>query len=215
VEPILTFPARIGIARVDDGNLTPLPRAEAEAWFAVAERLGPKWGQFVSISPLIAALASQPLGKDERYCGNYYTRCLERTIRDIRLGAARQHVDAVLIYESFGRSDTSSNPLAVTWISLVGMFVAPSENISADGFAQAVLLDVRNGYSYGFASAEAEDAAFTLSTMVNASGNREEVLDEAKTAAVLELTKEVEKMATNLRLELAESRLKAIDATAE
>ena len=52
-------------------------------------------------------------------------------MRRIRLGAARQHVDAVLIYEVFANSERSSNPLAVTKIALVGFFLAPSENIVA------------------------------------------------------------------------------------
>jgi hypothetical protein len=86
------------------------------------------------------------------------------------------------------------------------MFFVPSQNVAADGRAQAVLLDVRNGYTYGFASAVVEDAAFTLATLVGASDASLEVADEAKTAAAIALSKEVGEMARKLRLELAEKR---------
>lgn len=216
VEPTLAFPARVGIARIDNGRMSPVPRAEAEAWLAMAERLGPDWGQFVPISPLIVALAalqrSEPnagYGWDwrgrEMQCRDWQY-CMAQTVNEIRVGAARQHVDAVLIYETSSEGESTSNPLAITKLALVGFFIAPSENAEAEGFAQALLVDVRNGYTYGFASAVVEDAAFTLSTSVNSDEALASVMDEAKTAAAIELTAEVEQMARDLRLELAEKR---------
>ncbi|NNG04813.1 MAG: hypothetical protein HKM95_12030, partial [Inquilinus sp.] len=44
IEPLLQFPARIGVARVELGDLVPVPRAEAVAWAEAAERLGPTFG---------------------------------------------------------------------------------------------------------------------------------------------------------------------------
>lgn len=208
VEPILTFPARVGIARIDAGRLSPIPQAEAEAWSAMAKELGPGWGEFLPISPLIAALARKPLSKAERagYGCVSHGPCIAQTVRDIRLAAARQHVDVVLIYETLSRSERTTNPLAITWLTLIGFYIAPSESIEADGIAQAVLLDVRNGYTYGHASTTVKDAAATLSTMINSSDAAKEVDDKAKTAAAIALSKEVADMALNLRLELAEKR---------
>ncbi len=208
VEPILTFPARVGIARIVRGRLSAMPRAEAEAWSAMARDLGPGWGEFLPVSPLIAALARQPLTKAERegYGCGAYGPCIEQTVRDIRLAAARQHVDVVLIYETLSRSERTTNPLAITWLTLIGFYIAPSESIEADGIAQAVLLDVRNGYTYGYASTTVEDAAATLSTMIDASNAAEKVDDKAKLAAALALTEEVGEMAQRLRMELAEKR---------
>ena len=200
VEPILTFPARVGIARIDGGRLSPVPRAEGEAWLAMAEKLGSGWGEFVPISPLIAALAAKPQsGKSDagwqcRYSGDCID-VINRTVRDIRVAAARQHADVVLIYEVIGKSRSKSNPLAIANLALIPMWVLPSRNVEADGHAQAVLLDVRNGYTYGFASAVVEDAAFTLSTLINSSEATYEVADKAKTAAAIELTREVGEMA--------------------
>lgn len=209
VEPTLTFPARIGLARIEDGFFTPMPQVEADAWLAMAEDLGADWGEFVPISPLIVALADsgrvEPPDCPWRRV-SCRTAAIDWTVRRIRLGAARQHVDAVLLYEVFAKSKRSSNPLAVTKIALVGFFLAPSENIEADGHAQGVLVDVRNGYTYAIVSAVAEDAAFTLSTSVNSDTATLSAEAKAKAAAAVELAKETAPMLRDLRIELAEKR---------
>ncbi|MCG8594991.1 MAG: hypothetical protein MI785_11610 [Kiloniellales bacterium] len=198
VEPTLTFPARIGIARIDHGQLSPLPAEEAAAWREMSERLGPAWGQFLPVSPLIAALAGPLAG--ETACRSHFD-CLRETVRTIRLGAARQHLDVVLIYESFGKSQDRSNPLAITKLALIGFFF-PTEDVEAEGLAQAVLVDVRNGYHYGTATAAAEKPAHTITTSGNVGAAHAEVQGRARLAAVGALTREVEKMAVELRRDL-------------
>ena len=178
VEPALTFPARIGLARIDQGQLSAIPEAEAAAWRKTAERLGPAYGQFVPISPLIAAMASP--AKTESACKVQVEHlpgvslqvstpgfdCVRETVQVIRLGAARQHLDAVLIYESFGKSQDRSSPLAITKLALIGYFL-PTENVEAEGLAQAILVDVRNGYHYGNATATAAEPAHRISMESN------------------------------------------------
>ncbi len=198
VEPTLTFPARIGIARIDQGQLSAMPAEEVAAWREMSERLGPAWGQFVPVSPLIAALASPVAGAEA--CQSHFD-CVWETVRTIRLGAARQHLDVVLIYESFGRSQDSSNPLAITKLALIGFFF-PTEDVEAEGMAQAVLVDVRNGYHYGTATAAAEKPAYTITTSGNVGAAHAEVQGRARLAAVGALTVEVEKMAVDLRRDL-------------
>ena len=207
VEPILKFPARIGIARIESGALSPVPAEEVEIWRTMADELGKDWGTFLPISPLITALAA---GAPADPCKTQ-AACLAETVRNIRLGAARQHVDVVLIYEVFARSETSTNPLAVTKLALIGYFLAPSENISADGYAQAVLVDVRNGYTYGYVDTVTEDAAFAVSTEVNQWTNQRKTMDLAETKAVAKLAGEVAEMAWRLRAELAEKRAEALE----
>lgn len=212
VEPQLRFPARIGLARIGADGLAPVPAAEAESWRALAGRLGGGYGAFVPVSPLIAALAT-PEGEEpqaRQVCG--YFGCLEnaadrlaRVVRQVRLGAARQHLDAVLIYEAFGSSEESSNPLAVTKLALIGFFL-PTENVAAEGFAQAVLVDVRNGYTYGTASAVAEKPTHRLTTVSDSRDAHRSALAEAEARAVAGLTGEVEVMVRDLRLALAERR---------
>lgn len=212
LEPTLTFPTRIGIARIIAGQLAPIPPAEGEAWKRLAERLGPDWGEFVPISPLVAALASPPI--ENKPCLRYYYRghgasgveCLRQTVQAIRLGAARQHVDVALIYEAFSNSQDSSNPLAITKLALVGFFL-PTEYVEADGIAQAILVDVRNGYPYGTAMAASEKSADRIYVSGDFESAQDEVLAEAQVNAVEALTVEVEQMARTLRQELEAKRL--------
>lgn len=203
VEPQLRFPARIGIARVADGVIAPVPPADAEQWLALAERLGDGYGSFVPVSPLVIALAMPSDTEPTPSCNyNEAQRCLAEMVRQIRLGAARQHLDAVLIYETFARAGDTSNVLAFTKLALIGFFL-PTEDIEADGFANAMLVDVRNGYAYGTASAMSGDSVFRMAS----SGDRYQVTREAnadaQVRAVASLTGEIEAMMTELRVQLA------------
>ena len=203
VEPQLRFPARIGLAHIDDGRLSPVPAAEAEAWMALARRLGGGFGEFVPVSPLIAALAKPaPVRAEVRQePWRRYRASLAEVVREIRLGAARQHLDAVLIYETFGESSEHSNPLAVTKIALIGFFL-PTEGIEAEGAAQAVLVDVRNGYTYGSATAVSEKPSRRIATVSDSDDAHLAARDEARNRAATALTVEVEAMLRDLRRQL-------------
>lgn len=202
VEPQLRFPARLGLARIENGRLTQVPPGEVEAWRGLAQRLGSGYGEFVPVSPLIAALAT-PDGVGG--CHRAYGACLAQVVKQVRSGAARQHLDAVLIYEPFGKSSEEGNILSVTKIALIGFFL-PTEDVEAEGYAQAILVDVRNGYTYGSASAVAAEPARRLSTSGNSYKVQEDARAEAQAWAVEALTGEVETMVRDLRLALAEQR---------
>ena len=77
-------------------------------------------------------------------------------VQMIRLGAARQHVDAVLIYEVGVRSSSRSTWLSLADLTIVGGAFLPTRSLTVDGRAEALLLDVRNAYPYGTASAVAD-----------------------------------------------------------
>jgi hypothetical protein len=200
VEPLLRFPARIGLARVahrqyGGAELTGIPEAEVHAWQTVATSLGPKFGEFVPVSPLIAEMVD---GEDAHRSN------AGAVIRKIRLAAARQHLDTVIIYESDGTADTSSNPLSIGEWTLIGAFILPSQDVDARGVAQALMVDVRNGYPYGTAQAEASDSSVTV--RVATGDAKRDMAESVRLAAVKNLGPEVEKMMRQLRTELAEKR---------
>ncbi len=201
-EPALRFPARIGLARLEKGAVSPVPQSEAEAWLVMVKDLGPGWGEFVPLSPLEVALvgADGEDGGDVMGCaaGDRLTgaRCdptdIATTVRDIRRSAGRQQLDAVLIYEVFAAGERSSRPQAVaSWIP-IDHLLALSGTGRPEGHAQGVLMDVRNGAVYGFAAGGA-DAAEPAAA------------GEAK-SAVMGLAKETAVMLRDLRIELAEAR---------
>jgi hypothetical protein len=201
VEPTLRFPARLGLARIENGDLAPLPRPEAEAWRALANRLGSSFGEFVPISPMLAEMFDQSFSTR----GDGSPQALVRNvIEKIRLGAARQHVDAVLIYEVQGTAETETNALAIADLTIIGMFILPSDEHHVLAQADALLLDVRNGYPYGTASAVSEDDS--LSPTAGSYTRRDARLREAKADAALKLTGEVETLMRKLARELPEAQ---------
>jgi hypothetical protein len=173
---------------------------EAKAWVGLAQDLGSGYGEFVPISPLIAAMVSQPRPANQRI------DAVRETLEMIRLAAARQHLDAVMIYEVDATADSKNNPLSIADWTLIGAFVLPSQDVKAQGSAQAILIDVRNGYHYGTIQATADDK-----TLAARFANREAERDLSKhveTVAVQNLTHEAENLVRELRVQLAEQRSK-------
>lgn len=203
VEPGLRFPARIGIARIDRGEISAIPPAEAEAWQKLSERLGPRFGQFVPLSPLVAELVAGEQREAERR-GRWDRASLADTIRKLRLGAARQHADLVLVYEVAGTGKDNATFLSAADLSIVGMFIVPSRHLKAEGIASALLLDVRNGYPYGTATARADDQ--NLVPTIGSEARTGDLLRDVRTAAAVKLAGEVEKMAEALYARRAPAR---------
>jgi hypothetical protein len=152
VEPNLHFPARIGVARIVNGQLS-LPSADEGAMLADLGARHPNFGEFVQVSPLIAAMVTgnDPGGQPDGY-GNRGGQ----VVQDIRRTAARQHLDYVLIYEIGARSRETDTPFALADVTLIGGAFLPTRNIRVAGVGQALFLDVRNGYPYATAQV-AED----------------------------------------------------------
>jgi hypothetical protein len=182
VEPNLRFPARIGVARIVNGALSNPTAEEAEGFAALLQRQR-ALGEFVPISPIVMEMVA-PSG-DQR-----------TVIADIRLAAARQHLDHVLIYEIGVRSTQRDTPFAIADVTLIGGAFLPTRQVRVAGVGQAMLIDVRNGYPYGTASAMADLSGLARSF---GTGRREGVLEERATAKVAEaLLPEVEAMLVDL-----------------
>jgi hypothetical protein len=78
----LRFPARIGLARLVDGRLAPLPPAEAAALSGLTAQAG-QMGQFAPLSTVVSGLVSVAAGAGP--------------VDHARTVAARQHLDYLLI----------------------------------------------------------------------------------------------------------------------
>ena len=197
VEPTLHFPARIGIARIGQAaQLVTVPEAEAAAWVSARDRLGGGFGEFVPVSPLVAAMVEPDIkaGRNDR------TAAMRHLIDTVRLAAARQHLDAVLLYEVDATTDQKGNPLRFADWTVIGAFIVPSQDVKAVGVAQAMLLDVRNGYPYGQVTSSVDDKA---QAAVFYSGEAKTVLSKkVEDAAVVKLASESEGMIRKLKTEL-------------
>ncbi len=198
IEPILRFPARIGLARIDQGQISVLSEEEVGAWKITKENLGNSFGEFIPISPLIAAMASSEHVKNDG------TKQINQLMNKLRLAAAKQHLDALLVYELFSSSSTQSNILSIMNISIIGGYIFPSNEINAKGIANAMLIDVIQGYPYGTAQTKVDESEY--STLWGEWENSNQLNNKVKIAAAVKLTKEVEEMFKKLRWELAERR---------
>jgi hypothetical protein len=208
VEPLLRFPARIGLARVEGGRLTGLPADEAVEWTKLGEKLGPQFGSLVPISPLIVEMVATAPVEDTGYQSGYgynwqpnVAGSTSQVVNAIRLGAARQHVDAVLIYEVEVRSEEEDNVLSWANFTIIGAMVLPGYEIQSDAVASALLIDVRNGYPYGHATANAEDSSMASAVMTD--NVRKDLSKNARAKAVTNLVADVETLTRKLKTELA------------
>lgn len=193
IEPILRFPARIGLAKVYNGQITNLTEAEAAAWSTAKTELGSDFGEFVPVSSLIAEMVYTPGSHSPKNQAS-------EIVRKIRMGSARQHLDAVLIYEVFSETSELTLPSAVANWTIIGAYFVPSEENTTVGYANALLIDVRNGYPYGTASATAKE--IDLTTLAARYDQRQRQQNDAQVAASLNLVEESVKMFKTLRQEL-------------
>lgn len=182
IEPELQFPARIGLARIGAaGELATISGNELAIWADLAESVGPEVGELVPVSPLIAAMVSDAPG---------YSRNRTAAVIDhIRKGAARQHLDYVLVYETGLTRSDKANGLALADLTIVGMFVLPSRDIEVSASASGLLLDVRNGYPYATLTAYAEKKGLTR--LINTSSTKQALSLDAEEEAVLALSNDV------------------------
>jgi hypothetical protein len=75
----------------------------------------------------------------------------EITVKKLRLFAARAHAD-VLIVVDHGYRSGGANGLAAFNLLLVPILFLPFLDNTVDGYAEAFVVDVRNGYLYGHVS---------------------------------------------------------------
>jgi len=177
VEPNLRFPARIGLARIHRRELVGIPADEAESWRAAAETLGPEFGEFIPVSPLVADMVTSSKSRKEG-----------TVVDHIRRGAARQHLDYVITYEVTDKAESDGNALRLADLTILGLFVLPSRDLKAEASASAILLDVRNGYPYLTGSTFADKKS--LSTVIGKGDRKMKLRTAARQAAVTDIATE-------------------------
>jgi len=199
IEPTLRFPARIGLAKLYNGRITNLTAEEVEGWDKAKEEMGAEFGEFIPVSSMITELVyTAPKHKK----GNHSVKPSE-IFRKVRLGAARQHLDYVLLYEVFSETKTTKLASSVANWTIIGGYFIPSRKIETTGHANSLLLDVRSGYPYGTASASL--TADELSAWHNNRDKSRNLADKNQIATALKLIPEARKMMEKLMQNLDET----------
>lgn len=78
------------------------------------------------------------------------------SLKDIRLAAARQGIDAVLVVSANADLERYLNPVAWTYLLVIPAFFAKGSQADAVFVSQAMLWDVRNEFLYLSAESETE-----------------------------------------------------------
>jgi hypothetical protein len=192
VEPTLRFPARIGLAKLYNGRITNLSVEEVEGWDKAKEEMGSEFGEFVPVSSMIAELVYTAPPREKRH----HEVDASEIFRKVRLGAARQHLDYVVLYEVFSETKTTKLASSVANWTIIGGYFIPSRKIETTGHANSLLLDVRSGYPYGTASASL--TADELSAWHNNWDKSRNLQDKNQVATALKLIPEARKMMEKL-----------------
>lgn len=201
IEPLLQLPARIGLARIDKGKLTTIPRAEQSLWQEMGSRHR-ALGSLAGLDPFVTRYAMQTVLPSDR-------RALRRDASDlitaIRVGAARQHMDAVLIYEVGARQPGEQG---LGRVHVLGDVPLPAQPIENEGIARAFLMDVRNGYPYGVASVSVSLEEIEQGFWDDSPRDRQGI--EAKAKVTGALIPEIETMlgalTTQMRVRMAQAK---------
>jgi rhombotail lipoprotein len=81
----------------------------------------------------------------------------------VRQAAARTHVDAVLLLHPRSHSYANLTALSLLDLTLVGLFVVPSQEVHTQTALEGLVLDTRNEYLYSATSGYAEDETWSSS----------------------------------------------------
>ena len=196
VEPVLRLPAHIGIARIHNGKLTDIPEAELAVWQKLAEK-HPNLGRVSVVDPLIAEFTAESFGLRSGYRN-------ANAIPKLRIGAARQHMDAVLLYDIGVETRKENTALAFLDVTVVGGAFFPTRSIKVEGTAQALLVGVLNGYPYGTARTRQEFKK--LSPSWGSDNYRGKLTEETAATLVADLIPQVEAMIDKLKPALAKQQ---------
>ena len=110
-------------------------------------------------------------------------------LQAIRVAAARQGVDAVLVVSGYDAVERGENGWATTYLAVLPMLFAPGTELRVDFTTHAELWDVRNEYLYLAAEAEARAEQSRALPYIDV----EEASAEARDASLELLVRELEK----------------------
>ncbi len=107
----------------------------------------------------------------------------KKDLHALRLAAAKCGADALLVVQGAVATDDYMNPAAAANLTVVGGFVVPGSHCDALFVAQALLIDVNNGFIYATAEGEGKGSVIRPSFIIEQSG----AINNAKKRALHDL----------------------------
>jgi len=199
VEPLIRFPARIGVVKIERGEMSGPGSETADAWRQLAESMKGSIGELVPINPLLARATASAV----KFPAKNFSQ-LDNTLALARIGAGRQHLDAMIVYQVVGGADSSETLASILDYTIVGSFLIPTHAIEAEAFAVAAIIDVRNGYHYATVTATGQDNDLAVNWSTGSA--RREATRSAVRDAEINLAKQVDKALSDLKAQLNRER---------
>jgi len=135
---------------------------------------------------------------------SYVSNYLERAMYLVRLGAAQQHTDSVLVYETKSTSKKEDTAWQLLDWTIIGYFTVPSTSVTAEAITNALFFDVRSGYPYVKLQGRATTEAFATS---NATSDAMSDLNNiARTEAIIDMIGQIEPALQKLEPETADKK---------
>ena len=113
----------------------------------------------------------------------------KQSILAARRAAARYQADAVLVVNVAAEVDSYGNPLALFYLTIIGLWLAPGSHKDALCLGEAVLFDVGNEYIYLSAEADGEGSTWGPLALIE----EQDAIDRAKKKALTNLCAEIVK----------------------
>lgn len=123
----------------------------------------------------------------------------EEELEGLRLMAAQQGADALLVIQGVGEVETDANGMALSYIALAPMLFANGNDVKSAFVTQAVLWDVRNSYVHLGTQSEGD---WNMKRPL-AFRQKERALEKAKEESLIQLQK-------RLSLQLGQIKAKVI-----
>lgn len=120
----------------------------------------------------------------------------EEDVKGIRLMAAQQGADAVLVIQGAGEVKSDANGLAATYIALVPMLFVNGNNVKSGFVTQAVLWDVRSEFVHMGLQSEGD---WTMKRPL-AFRQKDRALDKAKEESIDQLEKKLSSLKLNSKI---------------
>lgn len=175
----LQLPLRIGVARMENGVFTPMPAGEWNSWLSLRRSLDP---QLATLSP-VTSLVAQSLTPEA------VSPTPHAALSNIRLAGAREHLDAVLVYDVSVAGSVRDTEVTLLDATILGAWLFPTHRSHLTASTSAALIDVRSGLACGSAVAVAEDDCST--TLLGSGEKRFRQREHTVNRAVARLAPEV------------------------
>lgn len=167
------LPTSLALARLHSGyyggrpDLTRVPVAEREQW----QQMAADHGRIVGVQAVTSLTVDRE--DDEPVA-----------LSDLRLAAARQGCELLLVYVQGEGSVDNLNDAAVLYWTLVGLWLVPGNVVEHETVYNGILVDCRSGAILGTATGDARDRRVTAAAYTGAAADgaarkaREEAFNE-------------------------------------